>query len=142
MAQADHKALIHRLIGEGWNKGELGVVDEVLAKDFVYHDLVMPDIFGPEGYKKYLQEVRTSYPDFHMTIVEMIQEGDTLAGRLHWEGTQLGASPGLKVPGTGKRVNVAVGFTGHLAGGKMVEMWLFQDWVGIMRQLELLPKPK
>ena len=138
---ADYKALLMRIVDEAWNKGELDVLDETLAENFVMHDLVMPDIKGPPGYKKYVIDVRTSYPDFHMTVDELIQEGDKLAGKLHWEGTQLGASPGLKVPATGKKVNVTVAIVSHLANDKVVEQWTFQDWVGIMRQLGLIPQP-
>ena len=135
----DYKALMVRVIDEAWNKGELGVLDEAIADNFVFHDLLMPDISGREGYKKYILDVRASYPDFHMTVDELIQEGDTLAGRLHWEGTQLGASPGLKIPATGKHIHVTAAFVTHMAGGKTIEQWTLQDWLGIMRQLGLLP---
>ena len=139
MSEYDYKALMYRVIDEAWNKGELEVLDEAIADSFVYHDLLMPDIVGVEGYKKYITEVRASYPDFQMTIDELIQEGNTLSGRLHWEGSQLGASPGLKIPATGKRVAATAAFVTHMKDGKTVEQWTFQDWVGIMRQLGLMP---
>jgi steroid delta-isomerase-like uncharacterized protein len=141
MSSTDYKALFQRVVDEAWNKGELGVIDEAIAKDFVYHDLVMPDIHGPDGYKKYVMEVRNSYPDFQMTVDELIQEGNTLAAKLHWEGTQLGPSPGLKIDATGKNVSIQATSFVHMAEGKVVRQWTHQDWVGIMRQLGLLPAP-
>jgi predicted ester cyclase len=100
----------------------------------------MPDITSQEGYQKYLLEVRSSYPDFHLTLDELIQEGDTVTGKGYWEGTQLGASPGLKVPPTGKKIRVKCAFVSHGADGKLVEAWMYQDWLGTMRQLGLLPQ--
>jgi len=115
------------------------VVDEAFDKDLVYHDTIMADILGLENYKKYVQEVRKSYPDFHVTIIELIQEGNTLAGRYVWEGTQVGSSPGLKVSGTGRHVRINSAFITHFAKGKIFEHWNLQDGVGFMRQLGLLP---
>jgi len=140
MSQPDLKTLMNRIISEAWNNGEMEVLDEAFDKDLVYHDTLMPDILGLEGYKKYLQEVRTSYPDFHVTIGEMVQEGNTLAGRYVWEGTQVGASLALKVPATGKKVSVNAAFITHFAKGKIFDHWNLQDGVGFMHQLELLPK--
>jgi predicted ester cyclase len=140
MSLPDLKTMMNRIVEEAWNNGELDVVDEAFDKDLVYHDSLMPDILGLEGYRKYLHEVRAGYPDFHVTIVELVQEGNTLAGRYVWEGTQMGASPALKVHATGKKVRVNAAFITHFARGKIFEHWNIQDGLGFMRQLELTPK--
>lgn len=135
------KDLQMRAIEEAWNRGNLSVLEEVCDANYMYHDLLMPDINSAAGYRKYAMEVRASYPDFHMIIENLVQEGDFLAGKGYWEGTQLGASPGLKIPATGKKVKVKLAFVSRIAHNKIVESWMYQDWVGIMRDLGLIPQP-
>jgi steroid delta-isomerase-like uncharacterized protein len=139
MSGETNKKLFERIVNEAWNKGELAVLDEVVAKDFIYHDLMMPLMNGPEGYKAYIRDVRASYPDFHMTIEDVVMEGDKIAARIHWTGTDLGISPAFKVPATGKKVDVTVSSFNYFVDGKLTESWAFQDWVRIMRQLGLMP---
>lgn len=129
------KNMAHRDIEEAWNKGNLDVLDDFYATDFVYHIPPYPDIKGLEGYKKYISSIRSSYPDVQITIDEIIVEGDICAFRWTYRGTQTGESPTLGIPPTGKQVT----FTGcavfRSVDGKTVETWNYADYVGLMKQL-------
>ena len=66
MSTEQNKALIHRLFEEGINKGNLGVVDEVIAPNYVNHDLPAPAP-GAEGFKQIIAMFRTAFPNLHVT---------------------------------------------------------------------------
>ncbi|MCJ7582556.1 MAG: ester cyclase [Candidatus Aminicenantes bacterium] len=129
------KAKVRQEIDEAWNNGSLDVLDEFYSADFVYHVPPQPDIVGLEAYKQFIIENRIAYPDLKLTIKEIIVEGDTLAMRWTYEGTQDGPSPTLGIPATGKHVTFSGCVVGHQVDGKIVETWNYVDWLGLLTQL-------
>jgi predicted ester cyclase len=129
------KAAIRRLFDEAFDKGNLEVVDEVFAEDFVYHLPPVADIEGVEGYKNYVEGHYSGYSDIQFTIDDLVVEGDISAMRWTFRGKQTGHSPTLGVGPTGKDIS----FTGctvfHYGGDKVVEMWTYADYVGLMTEL-------
>ena len=134
MSLEENKALIRRFYEEVWNKGNIAVVDDIFAPDYVRHDLrpgIAPS--GPEGQKAIARLFRAAFPDTRMTLDLLIAEGDLVMGRWTTRATHTGEWGG--VPPTGKQ---AV-FTGvnifRIAGGKVVELWNYRDDLGLMEQL-------
>jgi len=104
MSAEENKTILHRMIVEAWNKGNLAVVDELVAANYEGHDPSWPEIVrGPEGFKQWVGAVRTLFPDFQITVEEVIAEGDKVAARISMRGTHRGAIPGFPPP-TGKQV--------------------------------------
>ena len=134
------KGLLLRVIDEAVNQGKMEVLDEAVAEDMVHHDLVNADLIGRDQYRQYLLTSRKEFPDFHMTIDSVIQEGEMFALQLHWEGTHLGESQNLNIPATGKHILVKGCTIVRMKDGKAVEQWYYLDRLGMMRQLGLLPQ--
>ena len=67
----ENKALVRRLIKEV-EKGNLNFVDEVLAPDFVDHDLLPDQEPDREGYKRNLSKDLDAFSDFDITIEDQI----------------------------------------------------------------------
>src|SRR6266496_1269642 len=106
MGTGANKALARRYV-ELWNTGNLALADEVLALDFVDH--THPELApGPEAVKHEVAAFRTAFPDAHVTIEQMISEGDTVAFRFVLRGTHQGTFG--RFPPTGKEV-VLTGWT-------------------------------
>ncbi len=138
MSSEDHKALIRRLIEEGWNQGKLATVDELMAPNLVDHSPMVPNLPpGSEGYKQFIVASRTAFPDIWFAIEDLIAEGETVVMRLTWGGTNQGAW--LGIPPTGKQVAGTGIYIFRMAGGKVVERWGNQDDLGMMQQLGLIP---
>jgi len=131
----ERKAYAHREIDEAWNKGNLNVLDENYATDFVYHIPPHPDIEGLEAFKKFIAGNRSGYPDIQITIDEIIAEGDIAAMRWTYRGTQTGQSPTLGIPPTGKKVTFTGCAVSHWRDDKIVETWNYVDYLGLMQQL-------
>jgi predicted ester cyclase len=127
----ENKALVRRLIKEV-EKGNLNVVDEVLAPDFVDHDLLPDQEPDREGYKRGLSEDRAAFSNFDITIEDQIAEGDKVVTRFTWRGTHdqekiMGMAP------TGKKVEVTAIFIHRIAGGKVKEEWSASDTLERLR---------
>ena len=82
-------------------------------------------------------EFRSAFPDWREEIVQLVAEGDTVAGRFRCSGTHLGEFLG-QAP-TGKKMDVQEVFFLQAEDGKFVEFWGLEDSLVRMRQLGLLP---
>jgi len=139
MSTEDHKALIRRLIEEGWNQGNLATLDEIMAPNLVDHSPMVPNLSpGFEGYKQFVVTSRTACPDFWVTIEDLIAEGDKVVMRITCGGTHQGAW--LGIPPTGKQFAETGIYIFRIAGGKVVERWGNQDDLGMLQQLGVIPK--
>ena len=77
---------------------------------------------------------RTAFPDLHIEVDEVIDEGDTVAARARLTGTQRGEF--LGIPPLGRRVSVTNLTMLHLRDGKMSASWVKDDFQSLMRQLQ------
>ncbi len=140
MSVEENKAIERRLTEELWNKGNLAVVDELYATNFVSHGSDIPGVTPDrEGYKQFVTMSRTALPDFHTTVEDMFAEGDKVVQRFTARGTHKGEFMGI--PPTGKQVTITGIGIHRITGGKIVEDWVNMDMLGMMVQLGLVPPP-
>ena len=76
MSTEENNAIIRRHVDEIWHKGNMEVVDELIAPNYVLRNFEGDDITGIEGFKQMATSQRTAVPDLHFTIDNMIAEGD------------------------------------------------------------------
>jgi predicted ester cyclase len=130
-------SLFHRLIDEGFNRGDLAVIDEIVAPGFVDHQRGLRG--GIEGVKGTIAFLRAAHPDLVLSIEDSAVAGDMIWARLRCTGTQAGALPGL--PPTGKPVTIDVIDICRAEDGRLVEHWGVADQLGLLEQLGALPSP-
>ncbi len=121
----ENKAMVRRLV-EAINAGK--------------ENAAVEELFAPRAARRVTQlfaEFRSAFPNWHEEVVELVAEGDTVAGRFRCSGTHLGKFLG-EVP-TGKRMEVEEVFFLRAEDGKFVDFWALEDSLGRMRQLGLLP---
>jgi predicted ester cyclase len=133
----ENKALVRRLIKEV-EKGDLDVIDEVLAHDFVDHDLLPDQEPGREGYERGLSEDRAAFSNFDITIEDQIAEGDKVVTRCRWRGTH-DRGKAMGMPPTRKKVEVTAIFIHRIAGGKVKEEWSASDTLERLRPSSAAP---
>jgi predicted ester cyclase len=80
-----------------------------------------------------------AFPDGHMTIDDLVVEGDKVVARYTLTGTHKGEFMGI--PATNKKVTGWVIEIDRVAGGKCVEGWSRMDTLGLMQQLGVVPTP-
>ena len=137
MSTEENKALIRRFYEKVFNEKKPEALDEFYAPDHVDHTLPPGLPTSPEGTRQAIAMTLTALPDMHITIEDMIAEGDRVVTRFTTRGTQQGAFG--SIPPTGKRVAVTTIEITRVAGGKIVEDWGLDDRLGMLQQLGLLP---
>jgi len=151
MSTEDNKALVRRVYEEVFNKGNVALVDELIAPNMVYHfDFptsapVPPEFqFHPEEFKQFVSQWRTTFPDFQYSIELQVAEGDLVVTRATGRGTHTGEYRGLSfkgIPPTGKQATWTVTAIDRIADGKIVESWFNEDALGRLQQIGALPMP-
>jgi steroid delta-isomerase-like uncharacterized protein len=136
----ENKAQYRRTFEEMFNQGDLAIVDDLVAPDFLNHE-VPPGMNnrGPESTRQVVRMLRTAFPDLHFTIEELVAEGDTVAGRVTMRGTHLGPFQGI--PPTGRSFQQAHMHFVRFRDGKAIEHRAVRDDLGMMQQLGVIPVP-
>lgn len=139
MSTEANKAIVIQFYEEIFNKGDLNLADKVIAPNAVNHDPTMPPGIpgGPPGVKAAVTMLRSSFPDDHHTIEDLVAEGDKVVVRLTHSGTHQGSFLGL--PPTGKHIRQSSIHIFRFADGKLVEAWANRDDLGLMQQLGAIP---
>jgi len=114
MSVEENKAFVKRYVEEPWNKGNVDVLDEMCAPNFHLEGLG-----GVEAFKKVISDFRTSFPDLHFTVEEIIAEGEKVAYRWTAHGTHQGEYEGIAP--TGKTVTTTGITIIRIVDGKVVD---------------------
>ena len=138
----DIKTRFRRIVDEAWNKGNLDALEELHNPEYTEHHAPFPDVTEMETFKQMVADTRATYPDFHITIHDLVLEGDRLASRWTWQGTHLGKTRMLNIPPTGRKVTVHGSHILKIRDGKLSEGWQFADDIGLLRQLGVIPETK
>ena len=134
----DPKARQHRWTEEAWNRRNPAVIDELYTPDVVLHGMALSTP-GAAGLKQLMAAFYHAFPDAHMTDEEIIVEGDRVATRWTFRGTQQGEFFGI--PATGRRITVTGIAIDRVVGCRVAERWLEYDQLGMLQQLGVLPPP-
>ena len=131
---SDNKAVMRRTYEELFSQGNLDVIDELLADDFVEHEELPPGIPpGKDAPRALVSMMRSAFPDFRATVEEMLEDGDKVIVRARFSGTHEGEFMGI--PATGKKFDIAVIDILEFRDGKGVAHWGVMDMAGMMQQL-------
>lgn len=137
-SEDNNKTMARRIYEEAFSKGNLAVVDEVCASNYVGYDPAEPPTHGPSGVKELITRYRAAFPDLRITVDELLATGDTVIAR--WTATGTNQGPFNGMPATGKKGTVTGIEVVHFANGKAVESFINWDTFGLMRQLGLIPE--
>ena len=131
------KVVVQQVIEQGFNRGNYAALDELLAEQTQEHQAGLHA--DREGLKRDIQFLRGAFPDFHLTIEEMLVDGERVWVRSTARGTNLGPFMG---PPTGRPIEVTVFDECRVQNGRVVEHWGVPDRFTILQQLGRLPGAK
>jgi predicted ester cyclase len=134
----ENKAIVRRFYAE-LDALNAGVIDEVVAENFVNHNPPpFPVAPGREGLKQAFEIFREATPGMH-EILDQIAEGDKVVTRLRARGTHDADLPGI--PRTGNELDVTATVVHRLRDGKILEKWSDRDEAGLLAQLGVISLP-
>jgi steroid delta-isomerase-like uncharacterized protein len=127
--------VVRRLTDETFIGGDLAVVDELVASDFVSHD-PPPGMPGTrEGLRSAADTVVGAFSDRKMDFDEFIDAAD---GRVieNWAMTGTHTGEAFGVPASGQVVRVRGVEIWRCAGGKIVEHWGAVDMSDVIQKAQ------
>jgi len=140
MSTEENKAIVRRINDEVWSGGQLDVIDELIADDFVGTVVgAQEQIRGPQGFREFVVMYRTAFPDLRITVDEQFADGETVVTRWTATGTNEGELMGM--PATGKQATTAGININRISGGKLVEGWGLFDQLGLLQQIGAVQVP-
>jgi serine phosphatase RsbU (regulator of sigma subunit)/predicted ester cyclase len=121
MSAENNKALVRRFL-QAHAKGDLDTLEEMLAPDFVDHNLLPGQRPGREGYLRAHTEYHAAYSHTRYVIEKQLAEGDEVvttfaASAIHDRGEWMGLVP------TGKEFKPLLVLIHRIVGGKIAEEW-------------------
>lgn len=133
-------AVVHRL-WEAFNDHDIDRWDEILTDDFMNHD---PGLPVPHADKKTIMDIigngmLNAFPDLQTKEEGIVAAGDQVVTRRSFKGTSKGSFMGI--PPTGKPVHFTTMHWCKLRDGKICEMWVEFDAMGMLKQLGAIPAP-
>jgi steroid delta-isomerase-like uncharacterized protein len=112
-------------------------IDERVEPDVLIHMPLPIEATGAQALKQVWTMLLRGLPDLHLTIEDLIEEGDKVVMRNTVTGTHQGEYMGI--PPTGKTVRYNEIFIFRFAGGRIAETWGIVDVLSQMRQLGVMP---
>jgi steroid delta-isomerase-like uncharacterized protein len=132
----DHDATVRRLY-DLLNAGDVDGFSELLADDFVEHEVTPGLAPTKEGVKQFFRAYIGAFPDLRMTAEDVLVSGDKAVARLRATGTNKGDFMGM--PATGKSMDVQLIDIFRLGDGLVHEHWGVIDSLAMMQQLGVVP---
>jgi len=132
------KAIVQAFV-DAVNNQDWQAIETLVAANFARHSSAAGKI-GVQSRLDLITFLRAEYitfPDANEQIVDILGEGDKVAVRMRFRGTQAGILG--KYPPTGKTVDSEYLAIYRIEGGRIVEAWAEWDNLASLKQLGLLP---
>jgi steroid delta-isomerase-like uncharacterized protein len=140
-AQATSNEATLRRFQDAINTGDIEflskTIDEVVEPDVLIRTPLPVGATGAQALKEGFGRLHRAFPDLHITVEDVIAEGDKVVARNTVTGTHQGEYMGL--PPTGKSVAYNEIFILRFAGGRIAEIWGVVDVLSQLRQLGAIP---
>jgi steroid delta-isomerase-like uncharacterized protein len=134
--KSENKIWVEQFYSEFMNKGNLKLLDKLVADDYVEHEPIPEFELNKKGLHDYFKMMFIAFPDFRADIDFMIEEGNRVVVYLTYKGTHKGNYMGLK--GSGKKIEFKAVDIIRVKDGKMTEHWGVLDVLGMLEQLGMV----
>jgi predicted ester cyclase len=132
MSLEANKLIVTRYWEDLWNNKNSQVIDQITKKDVKLH-FPPGQAHQPTSLKVWLETAVTAFPDVRFSVQEIIAEGDKVVCRWSYKATNTG--PFLESGATNKDVTDQGINMFRIEDGKIAEMWMSGDSLGLLKQL-------
>ena len=132
----ENKALVEGYFAEAYNAQRPEAAAQFLSEDFARNNFSRPQVNEP-GTADDIQRVIENledFPDLQITVEDLIAEGDMVAARLTWSGTQLDTIDQWNAPATGNPTSFAFMAMYRVECGLLAEQWVVLDYLSMLRE--------
>lgn len=131
-------ARIQRLMNEGFNQGNINVVDELFAENYIVH----PSGGNRDAFKESAIALRGMFPDVHAQADDIVSQGNWASFRFTMSGTFVNpytTSQGSIAPTNQFTTLTMQVFLRYNEQGQVVEEWDYMDNYSFLAQIGVLP---
>jgi steroid delta-isomerase-like uncharacterized protein len=138
-AAEESRAVVLGGFEEIWAQRRPETAEKWFTPDLTFQTTIQPEPFrGPEGFLEFYRGISGGFPDYDITVEEVIAEGDKVVLRFTFRGTNTGDYFGI--PSTGKPVTIRFVEIFTVRNGQIAQIWHLTNVLEIMQQLGFLPK--
>ncbi len=137
MSTAENKVLVQRYYDEVVNQGNVALIDDLFTPEHA------------EGQKSFATRTLQALSESHVTIEDLIAEGDRVVSRITWRTVHTGvwdlemSGLSLAIPPTGKQLRAEHFLTmWTIEGGKLAHTWSSWNLLDFLQQFGVLPAPE
>lgn len=135
--EATNKDLVRRYLN-AFNEQDRDRLSDFLAADVVQHG-IHEELHGVDEIHDFLRRHFEVFPNYSGDTKAMVTEGDTVVVRYSVSGTHEGKY--LDVEPTGKTAEWTGMVMYRIEDGRIAEVWLEEDRLGLLEQLEVVEPP-
>lgn len=128
----DNKAKMRQFYEEVVQKGNVAMLDELVAPHFVDHNPGPGQAPGAEGVMQFFTAMRAALTGLRVSVDHVIAEGDKVVAHVSMRGKHTGELMGI--PPSGKEVVMRVSDIVRIENGKAAERWGIEDMSGLVSQ--------
>lgn len=139
MSTEEAKATVRHMF-EIANEKDPDTYVEVLHEDFVNHSAPPGIPNDRQGYRKILSMYVNAFPDFEITVEDVVAEDNAAMTRWTARGTHQGEF--MDIPPTGKTAEMTGLTFNRVADGKVIEQRENADMMGLLQALGVGPGPE
>jgi steroid delta-isomerase-like uncharacterized protein len=131
---------LSRRFTELFSTGDQALAEDVLAPDVVFHGTAGDgELRGMDEMKAFVASYRRAFPDARSTVEDQVAEADKVVTRWRARGTHRGELG--PIAATEREFEMDGVTIERIAAGRIAEVWVVRDELGLLRQLGLAPAP-
>ncbi len=132
-ALSPQKEVVRKFYKDMWDYADLSLIPEIFHPDFTFRGSLGPTLVGHEQFAGYVRWVTQALGNYTSDILEMVEEGDRVSGKLRFHGTHRDTMFGHAA--TGRHVWWYGAPIFHFDGPRVRDLWVLGDVHGLIRQL-------
>jgi predicted ester cyclase len=135
----ENKADMQKFYDEVMNKHNIGLIDTLIASDYVehYNDAGYPPT--RDGFKKSMTDLFASFPDVRIKVTLMVADTSFVVAHYTMTGTNAGSILGAP---NGKQLKIDGVDIMQFKNHKGIEHWGYNEEMKMMQQMGIMPEGK
>ena len=132
----NYKGIVRRLVEEVWSDGQPEAMTELIHPNAKPPHGPWGLPAGPDGFRRLISSIRTSFPDLTRSVEDMVAEGDRLVLYYRIQGTHTGNGGLVPYPPTGQRWDMLGATAFRFADDLIVEEpWAVNDVAAMLSDI-------
>lgn len=128
------KNVIRIFYKEMWDKADTSLIPSIFHDDFTFRGSLGPVLVGHQEFASYVDWLTETLSGYTSDILELVEEGNKVSGKLRFHGHQQKALFGCEASGKHVWWYGAPIFT--FEGDKVRDLWVLGDVYGLVKRLE------